>query len=604
MRRRASSGRRAASALSAALAAAAWGCDGCSKHKPYVPFDLDAGPALAVNAAGEDAQAPAPAAVPLVDAGHLDVPASTLVVEGLVFQAPDGRLLTDVVSQGGAHGGTLLAVARDAAGQKPDTVVAYAYDRRNAGAPVTVVEGPALPADERCVQDARIRFSGRTSAVARWRLRCPADVAAEPASVLAVVEVGTRPAVRLRVSFRDPVLDLPLELDADAADADEDGQDDLALTARTEPRPPYTRAPLAVAYKWLARAAGASPVPGASAESWRAITRDLAARADERAPGVFDAIAGARTLVDALCGPVPTVRVEIGGRLEPCDAKALASTLDVLERKALVARNDALLWAAFLATNPPPSAEVVLLEKGLAKAAPERTLRDVRRDDPLTEGEIAADAGAPATAPDAAAPAAGVVLEAIEDRCTGSLSARVARGASAFDVTLPLRSDRRRGEGSGCTIEALAPAGYRVVASVERSVVALVRGRFVAVDLPSGDGAGASDAGAAEAPSARLVFPASDGVGRLFAASPLALRVGPSVVVAQRAVERVSLPKDADPAVAELWPPSSCAATDVPRVLRCQHPSGALFVTLPGPAKGGKEPAAAKPQEGGARVRR
>ncbi len=584
-----------------ALSAATASCDGCSKHKPFVPFDLEAGPARAVPHADGDAAASSPAAVPIVDAGHLEVPASTLVVDGLVFQAPDGRLLTDVVSQGDAHGGALLAIARDAAGLKPDTVVAYAYDKRNAGAPVTVAEGPPIPADERCVQDARIRFSGRSSAVARWRLRCPSDVASEPASVLAVVEVGPRPAVRLRVAFRDPVLDMPLDLDADAADADEDGQDDLALTVRVEPKAPYTRAPTPVVFKWLARAAGASPVPGASSEAWRGLARDLAARAEERNPGVFDAIAGARTLVDALCGSAPTVRVEVGGRLEPCDAKGLGATLDALERKALVARNDALLWAAFLATNPPPSPEVTLLEKGLAKSAPERALREVRREEPSAEGDATVDAGATAPALDAAPGAGAFTLESVEDRCTGSLSARVARAGLSFDVTLPLRSERRRGEGSGCAIEAIASGAHRVVASSDHALVALVRGRLIAIEAVIGD---AADAGGADAPIARLAFPSSEGVGKLFAASPVVLRVGSSVIVAQRAVERLALPKDADASIFELWPPTACAATDVPRVLRCQHPAGALFVTLPGPAKGPKEAGGAKGLEAAPRVRR
>jgi hypothetical protein len=574
----------------AALALGSSACDGCSKHKPYVPFDLDAGAgAVGPSAVGAsfDAGAAENTAIPLVDAGHLDVPMSTLVVEGIAFQAPDGRLLTDVVSQRGAHGGTLLAIARDAVGQKPDTLVAYAYDTLNAGAPVTVTEGPTLPADERCMQDASVRFRGRASAVVRWRLRCPADVAAEPASVLAVADLGPRPAVRFRVAFRDPVLDLPLDLDADAADMDEDGQDDLALTVRAEARAPYTQAAPGIAFKWLARAAGASPIPGAASDSWKALTRELTSRAEARQPGVFDAIAAARTLVDALCGPAPTVRVEVGGRLEPCDAKALGAALEVVERKAIVARNDALLWAAFLATNPSPSPEVAILEKGLAKAAPERVLRDVRRDEPAAvEG---ADGGTPPPA-DAATPPLEPSLRGLEDRCTGSLSVHVDRSGAGVDVTLPLRSERRRGEGSGCTIETLASSAYRVVASSPQSFVVLVHGRFIAVDL----GSAGADGGAPDAPSARLVFPANEGISKLFGASPLVLRAGTTVVVAQRQVERFVLPKEVEPDLAELWPPSACTVTDVPRVLRCQHPAGALFVTLPAPPKGAKEAPPAK----------
>ncbi len=575
-----------------ALGTATSACDGCAKHKPYVPFDLDAGAAPLTGVRAGDSSVAENTAIPLVDAGHLDVPMSTLVVEGIAFQAPEGRLLTDVASQRGAHGGTLLAVARDVAGQKPDALVAYAYDTINAGAPVTVAEGPAVPADERCVQDASVRFRGSASAVVRWRLRCPADVASEPASVLAVVEVGPRPAVRLRVSFRDPVLDLPLDLDADAADMDEDGQDDLALTVRAEARAPYTQSAPPLAYKWLARAAGASPIPGAWAESWKALTRELSARAEARQPGVFDAIASARTLVDALCGTAPTVRVEVGGRLEPCDAKALVGALDGIERKAIVARNDALLWAAFLATNPSPSPEVALLEKGLAKSAPERVLREVRRDEPLPDVE--APDGGPPMATDAAPTAVEATLRAVEDRCTGSLSAHVERGAARGDVTLPIRSERRRGEGSGCTIDALPPSAFRVVASSATGLVLLLRGRFVGVEFPSSDGGDGGDGGAPEPMRARLVMPAGEGVAKLFASAPLVLRTGAQVVIAQRQVERFVLPKDVEPALAELWPPTACVVTDVPRVLRCEHPAGALFVTLPSPAKGTKEAPPAK----------
>lgn len=585
--------KRSAIALASLAAVGLGGCDGCAKHKPYVPFEVEAGHGQP-SATAEDVGAREGTRIPLIDAGHLEVPQSQLEIEGLTFRAPEGRILTDVAAQRGAHGGTLLAVARDLAGKAPDVALAYAYDARNAGAPVQIAEGPVGPGDERCTQETLVRFSGAASAVLRWRWRCPADVVPEPASVLLVAQVLPQPSVRFRVAYRDPVLELPLEVDADAADLDEDGQDDVRLQVRVEARAPYTQAPAPLEYRWLSRAAGASPVPGAFAESWRALTKSLQSNVEEKSPTIFDATAAGRTLVEALCGPAATVRVEHGGRLEPCDAKALAGTLETLERKALVARNDTLLWASFLSASPSASPEVALLEKGLQKAAPERAFRDARREEAAGEAELPVDAGTPS--PDAAADVGALLLRSVEDRCTGSLSAHVElAGGKAVDVTLPLRSERRRGEGSGCTIEPLPQTAYRVLASSPRGLVLLVRGRLVAIDVP--EPAPEGDAGAPDAPAARSVFPASEGVAKLLGGSTVALRVGGALVVAQRHVERFVLPREAEPSLAELWPPSACRATEVPAVLRCEHPAGAFYATLPPPVKigkGGVQPTGAK----------
>jgi hypothetical protein len=475
-------------------------------------------------------------------------------------------------------------LARDLAGKAPDVAVAYAYDTKNAGAPVVVAEGPQTPGDERCTQESLVRFSGTSSAVLRWRWRCPADVAPEPSSVLLVVQVLPQASVRFRVAYRDPVLELPLEIDADATDLDEDGQDDVRLHVHTEARAPYTQASASLEYRWLSRAAGASPVPGAFGESWRALVKGLQATVDERSAGLFDATAGARTLVEALCAQQPTVRVEHGGRLESCDAKALTATLETLERKAVVARNDTLLWASFLGANPTPSAEVTLLEKGLMKVAPERAFRDARREEAAVAVEPGVDAGA-ANADGGATSTGAITLRSVEDRCTGSLSAHVELEAGkGHDVTLPMRSERRRGEGSGCTIEPLPVTSYRLLASSSRALLILVRGRLFAVEVPGGD----ADGSAPEVPSSRAVFPASEGVVKVLGGAPVALRVGPALVVAQRNVERFTLPREAEPNVAELWPPTSCRATLVPAVLRCEHPDGAFFATLPPPAKPAK----------------
>jgi hypothetical protein len=89
----------------------------------------------------------------------------------------------------------------------------------------------------------------------------------------------------------------------------------------------------------------------------------------------------------------------------------------------------------------------------------------------------------------------------------------------------------------------------------------------------------------ADAPTARLVLPAAEGIAKLFGTTPIFLRVGPSVVVAQRAVERLVLPKDVEAPLADLWPPTSCVETEVPRVIRCEHTSGAFFASLPLPSK-------------------
>lgn len=567
------------------------GCDGCAKHKPYVPFELEDGSRNSVSAEVVDGEAPIGVLLPRIDAGRLDVPQSALVVGELTFRAPEGRILTDVATAVGPHGGTLVALARDVAGRAADVLVSYAYDGKNAGAPAIVAEGPPLPPDERCVQEAMVHVSGRESAVARWRFRCPADVAPEPASILVVASVGPQPHERFRVSFRDPILEFPIEVGADAADTDGDGQDDLRFFVRTEAHTPYVQASRPLEYRWLERTAGRSPVPGVMAESWTQLVRELASRAEEKSPGVFDAIASARTLVDALCKNPPAIKVERGGHLDACDANVWGAALDTIERKAIMARQDPVLWAAFLSSNPAPSAEVVLLEKGLIKYAPERAFSDVQSEESLLEpAPIDADASAAGLVVDAgpvvvlpAQNALVMAVRSIDDRCTGSLSAHVVvPGGRTFDVPMPVRSERRRGEASGCTLESLPPASYSVLGALPNSVLILVRG--VLLTIEEGD----VDAGA-EAPTAWRFFPASGGAGKPFAVSPIAIPTKLGLVVAHRVVERLTLPKDAESSVTERWPPSRCVATDVPTVLRCEHPSGVLFATIPPPAKGAKK---------------
>jgi hypothetical protein len=134
------------------------------------------------------------------------------------------------------------------------------------------------------------------------------------------------------------------------------------------------------------------------------------------------------------------------------------------------------------------------------------------------------------------------------------------------------------------TARPLPADAYRLLASSARPLLLLVRGRLVAIDVPEVD----ADAGVPEVPLARAVFPAAEGVVKVLGGATVALRVGPSLVVAQRHVERFTLPREAEPNVAELWPPTACRATEVPAVLRCEHPAGAFFATLPPPAKPAK----------------
>ena len=560
----------------------------CSKRKPYVPFELDAGRATATVDMG-DAATPVALRLPAIRGRHLEVPMSPFSEAGLVFHAPEGRIITDIATQESAHGGTLAALARDVSGNAPDVLVVYNYDVKYAGPPTVLADGPAHVADERCVQDASVRFSGKSSIVARWQLRCPADVAPEPASLVVVVDARAQPPVRLRVVYRDPVLDLPLTVDADGADQDADGQDDARVVVRIEPRAPYAAAPAEVEYRWLARTAGLSAVPGSLEESWQKLTRTLAQRGDERSPAVFDGASLARTLIDAVCSNPPLVKVEHGGRLEPCDAKMWGEAVDSLERKATFRRADALLWAGQLAGDRVRGPDAITLEKALEKLAPERAFADARLDEGANRGgedagvlDGVADAGVLAASP---AEAAAWAVRSVDDRCTGSLSARVetAQGRG-FDVPLPMRSERRRGAGSGCTIETLAPAEYQVLRSLPHGVLVLVRGVFIAIER----GETETDAGV-EAPTARRFFPAEQG-SKMFAARPLALATKVGLVVAHgSAVERLTLPKDADPGVQDLWPPRRCEATDVPTTLRCEHASGAVFVTIPPRAKAVKK---------------
>lgn len=228
--------RHAVHCLAVALAFAT-GCDGCGDHKPYTPFNLDAGP----SAAPSESAVP----VPVTSSSFTPVPAvaasgARFALESGPVDAPAGR----VFKQG-------LAVDADGEGTKDLVAWVEATDGR--GAEVTYTSGaertssaslgkvPAALLSSTCKRSPSLAQIGATTILATVEATCTtasgpglASGAGGPATstyfAILRLKKGGAPELRLEGTANPLPTGESFALAFSADDRDKDKADDLAIT--------------------------------------------------------------------------------------------------------------------------------------------------------------------------------------------------------------------------------------------------------------------------------------------------------------------------------------------------------------------------------------
>jgi hypothetical protein len=301
------------SLASAALVLAATACSkGCNDH-PYVPYAIesndaappteDAAPAAsATDGAGGGPFAEKPAAV---------APPSTTrwTVDGVTLEAPAGRVLVLVLARDfdGDGAKDAIAIVRAQDGSTPGELFYY---RGKPGTealepPQTIAPPGEIALDASCQPVQRLALVGKRSVLAEVGATCPLHPTSAATRWIEVLLVDKSARVHFGATLRDPPGAPKLTVDADGADQDGDGIEDVALRVTVEGgQPPFEPGPrVSALLKWLDRPAGLSPEPGATDASLMSLASIAMARATraKEAPAVPGYVAQVRALYRAIC---------------------------------------------------------------------------------------------------------------------------------------------------------------------------------------------------------------------------------------------------------------------------------------------------------------
>ncbi len=376
----------------ALLCLALGGCArACKNDHPYVPGaepsasgapdaaapEPSATAALAVDGGVEPAFAPPPGTTSIVlDGAEVSVPEREIV---LVLSGDfDGDGKKDA-----------LAVVRPPAG--PDgrggsSAGELVHLRGGAPAAGAIATGPVMSVDPSCVPTARLERIGPRSAFAEIGTACTKGSGAR---AIWVVRLGPALDVAFDATITDPLSAPKLAIDAEAADRDKDGIDDVVLRVTIEGgAAPFEPGPrLTAKLAFFDRPAG----PSRDAEEPEASLRAIAAQATARAgrtkdaPGVPGMVQQMRALYRALCreGGAPRIDKIHGGSAPSCGASKPLEDAGVAEVRAWVTQGDAVraFAAADQASVAPATrtaARVAEVQKLLAEVAPAMDARSSR----------------------------------------------------------------------------------------------------------------------------------------------------------------------------------------------------------------------------------
>jgi hypothetical protein len=429
------------------------GCHSCKNEHPYVPFSIDGSdvdegdasatdvPDLGFDAGGKFAEEPADVAPPMSakwSLGGVDLVASPghLFALGLVRDFDgDGKLdAFAVLFPAEGKGLGQVVFYRGEAGPKAPSANAPATNVL--GAPIVVLNSPD-ELDAACVPVPRLARIGRRSVEAELASKCTGHTRSPPRvfAVLAAPETSAPSGTTARVRFSTKIVDPPgtpsLRLDADGADRDGDGIEDVALTATLEGgTAPFEPGPkLSATVRWFDRPAGLSQDPEEPEASLRALSTLAASKAtrakESSAPAIAGYVRQIRFLYMSLCGDAraPRVQPTVGTGPIACATSRALEEAGYAEGRAYAITGDALRAAAYI--DRAPIAPATRTSARFSDAV--GWLKNVT---PTSEAsQVRAVSAVPALAPSARAPAWG----ALAFEPSGKLLVRTASGVVRVD---------------------------------------------------------------------------------------------------------------------------------------------------------------------------
>lgn len=373
------------------------GCDGCGRDKPYVPYVVgDESRPRSV------ADAEAPAAAEVEDAGSLALEPALVAppgtrtwnARGVPVDAGQGRELALVLVRdvdGDGRDDALVVTRPPLAGEGAGKGAVELFLVRGSApdaAPRKLASGPPFREGDACVPAARLERIGPRSALSELGVVCQKGGSARS---VVVARLSGAADLAFEARIHDPEGSPRISLEADGADRDRDGIDDVALRLTLEPLPPpFEPTPRMTAkLSFFDRPAGASRDADEPEASLRGYAGRALARASKpkEAGQVLAEVAQIRALYRALCaeGGAPRVSKRGGGALVACGNSKALEDAAVAEVRALAALGDApaAIAAADAAQRPPAtktaarSTEMDAALNALAKPAEPRSVKEI-----------------------------------------------------------------------------------------------------------------------------------------------------------------------------------------------------------------------------------
>ena len=335
------------------------GCHSCANDHPYVPPVAEAG-ALASATTASSGEAPR---VGPLEAAAIAPPATTRWdIGGMTLEAGGRELVLGLVGDFDGDGKRdALAIARPVEKNGGGSTGELLLFR--GGAPVVLLAGPALGMQSACTPLARLERIGPKAAFAELGSSCPRG----GSRAIVVVKLAPVPTVSFDAVVVDPAQAPKLSVDAESADRDGDGIDDVVLRHALEGAP-RVEAKLA----FFDRPAGPSRDP----EEPEASLKPLAAQAAARASKPKDAllvqplVQQIRALYRAMCleGGAARITKIHGGSAVPCGSSKALEDAGVAEVRSFVTQGDGLrAFAAASGAQLAPATRTAAKSTELAK---------------------------------------------------------------------------------------------------------------------------------------------------------------------------------------------------------------------------------------------
>ncbi len=337
----------------AALLSVLAGCKGCKNDHPYVPYSID--DEAGADADVTDAEVAEPDVGTPVEVFATVAPAgaTTWSLQGLDVVAPAGQVfeLGLPVDPGGeGHRGVVAIVRKQIDPNDPGALVYYPPGKGGAvGPPQTLAPSPTLGTPgSTCKATRRLSAVGKRSVVVERGVECPVASSRVPDRSFQVWMIGDKPRQHFAADVIDPAGAPKLSLDADAADRDGDGIEDVTLHVSVEGGgAPFEPLPHTTAtIKWFDRPAGMSRDandPEASLHSLAYVAAVRAAKAST-APQVPDRVRALRALYVAMCaeGGAPRLVHVLGGGPMQCGPSHALEQAGLADTRAYATMGDAL----------------------------------------------------------------------------------------------------------------------------------------------------------------------------------------------------------------------------------------------------------------------